>query len=320
MNFILPEDYGAIANGAVDCTSAFQQAVNISDTALGVNYTDHRPIMLFGRKYRITGTITSKQGALFIGRGPIGANPNQGTTIYHDGPGDCFVWDAGPPPWTNLASSSAVGGGLRDLTIYKAAKNGANNGGRAIYLRARASSYRPTDFKFENVLIAAEASGSMFKDEWYHLIHLDGRDCGPDVGAGIRNCKFLNVRAGIAQGDPVPTVLLQQVVGFSAQNLQLDEGGGGKVTVKVTDLCDTVNFLGVSIGGTLWFDESVGAGVNGWLCRTTISGKLTKSLLIESLSVQGAASVFAATVQLCQGSRFAVLGTIGGQPQLMLGV
>jgi hypothetical protein len=193
---LLPEWWGAVANGTTDCTAAFQAAVDTSDRLAGTGehqYTYNKPIFLAGRRYRIAGTITSKQGALFIGQGPTGANAELCTSIYHDPPAypttgwdrNLFVWDAGTG-YSSEASGCAVGGGLKNLNIAKAT---GKYGGKAIYMKARAATHRPTEFKFENLIISAEGYSSNPKrlDVWDRIMHVDGTAVSDENGYGLRN-------------------------------------------------------------------------------------------------------------------------------------
>ena len=93
--YLYPEWWGAVSDGVTDCTAAFQAAVDCSDQNDGTTLLK-KSIFLTGVKYLITGTITSKLGALFVGGGATGANPNMPTTIYHNSPYDLFVWMRAP--------------------------------------------------------------------------------------------------------------------------------------------------------------------------------------------------------------------------------
>jgi hypothetical protein len=323
--YLLPEWWGAVADGTTDCTAAFQAAVDTSDRLAGTGehqYTYNKPIFLAGRRYKIAGTITSKQGALFIGQGPTGANAELCTSIYHDPPAypttgwdrNLFVWDAGTG-YSSEASGCAVGGGLKNLNIAKAT---GKYGGKAIYMKARAATHRPTEFKFENLIISAEGYSSNPKrlDVWDRIMHVDGTSVSDENGYGLRNTTVMNLRC--AHGRDEVYFLLQQVTSFATFNLHADAAGaadaeGNEIlpTLKFTDACESIRLIGCGVTGTLWFDSSVGTvfGTSTIVpCQTIVSGKFKVKVQVDTTNVIGAALVTTDELDLVAGCPLAIIG------------
>lgn len=223
-----------------------------------------------------------------------------------------------------MAMVSAIGGGLRDLNIF----NG-KPGGRAIYMRARTAAFRPTSFKFENVVVLADGE----HNRWDGIMELDGRDVGPEDGAGIRNVDVVGLRGAQAVGGgDRPYIWLRQVVNFKAVNLALDRGKQEKnALIRVSNLSDTILLSNLKADG-LWYDytierdaavveETIGLK---WICQSTVSGILTSGLWVSSKNVTGAAAVALGLIPgggcyLAPSCGFSVFGSLHNRPYLNLG-
>jgi hypothetical protein len=235
------KDFGAVGDGVADDTAAFSAAVTFSEIS------NARRIIVPSGVYKLSSTISMQNGIRFEGENGGGGMSGYGTVILHaTNNANCFEWDGNGPN-----SAVGVGGGLRNLSIYKAA---ANSGGDAIKLLATDDNHRPGEMVFENIHV-----GGISSSTWTRAFHADGTACITPGSKGVRSLFFRKFRAtGCSQNNQY--MYFNQVVTVFGE-LQADQGTGTG-TVGITVAGDSDHFQpAVRISGNLIINDPTTDGV-----------------------------------------------------------
>ena len=245
------KDFGATGDGTTDDTSAFQAAIT---AAIGTAGVDGFPKSLFipAGTYRITGVLNVDGGVTFVGDGHKGSVDDQGTIITHEGTSDLFVFRGHP---TDVALG--IGGGIRNLTIYKT----TGNGGSAIKLQAMTTTRRPGEMFFENIMIWANGHPTA---SWFRGFNVDGSAANDkNQGLGIRGVCVLNLRCAGCSGTSntsFDAISFHWMTALFTEALHLDGVGSqwpADVGVRISGNSDPISMMGCNINGRLAIEPSM---------------------------------------------------------------
>lgn len=231
-------DFGAVADGSTDNTTAFQAAVDAATLA------GHADVHIPAGVYVLTGTVTMHEGIRLIGVGGQGSDYTQGVTIIHDSTSDCFVWDG------NGTSQAGTGGAAKNLLIVK---QDAKSGGIAIKIIATDDNHRPGEMQLENVLIYGIGTGL-----WARGVVIDGSACTTPGSRGVRSVQMLKVRVGDCSTNKKYIDIIAGVH-ITGTHIQVDQSHGtGTPGMTIGGFSENVNLGGLIINGTLELAATVG--------------------------------------------------------------
>jgi hypothetical protein len=233
-DYLYPHWWGAKGDGIVDSTSALQAAVESAEASR------NKTIFLANGHYKVTGTVTIKQGIMIVGPGTQGSNESYGTVLKHYANSGLFLWNG------NGREFAGTGGGLKNVLILKAS---GHSGGDAIRVVSTDNAHRPGEMSFENILIYGDGTGL-----WGRGFVVDGTASNDAGGRGVRSIWANKLRIAGCDGVKYPNqaLYLKQVTHFYSAYLELDPGTSkGPFGMTLDANWDKIFISGAEINGNV---------------------------------------------------------------------
>jgi hypothetical protein len=187
---------GLVGDGATDNTAAFNTMVTAACAAGGA------PIYLPAGQWRFASKPNAIGCGLWLNGAGNGSTTNGETSIIADytestATNALFTWDG------SYSTNLGTGGGIRNLTIYKAT---GKTGGTVLKCTGADDNHRCGFWTIEDVATSINGTGS-----WNKLLDVDGSCCTTSGSQGVRDIAIRNFwAAGATDGDSA--ILFKNVV------------------------------------------------------------------------------------------------------------
>lgn len=297
------KEFGAVGDGLTDCTSALNAAIAALATTGGV-------IVAPQGTYRFLSAPNALGAGIIIqGAGIASPTSGYGTKFVADylegtAANGFLTWDG------SSGTGAGLGGGVRDLTIYKAS---GQSGGTAIKFTGTTDNLRAG----LNVTARAVVTGG---GTWSHALLVDGSGLTTSGNQGIRATYLSDVR--FDNCDVLDkTIWLKNATEFMGHGVRVSQGNGANtsgITVSgsatVNDGSRDVTFAALLCEGDFVTDYATNVSLQG-----TIGGTVSVSANTTNFKYDGPVAALGSISSACTTATFDTqIGQYQGGPYMRM--